>query len=96
MPLYEYRCHPCGEFEAWRSMADYNAPINCPQCNQIATKIFSSPNININSGSLSAIARAPSSKPRLVKQKPREPSKPRYQSSADNRPWMVSHSPARF
>ena len=39
MPLYEYRCNPCGEFEAWRSMSEYNAPINCPQCQQAATKL---------------------------------------------------------
>ena len=93
MPLYEYRCNPCGEFEAWRSMAEYNAPINCPQCNQIATKIFSAPNINLNSGSLSAIARK-SSEPRLVKQEPR-PTKPRYHATS-SRPWMVSHAPPRY
>jgi putative FmdB family regulatory protein len=96
MPLYEYRCNPCGEFEAWRSMDEYNAPINCPDCNQVATKIFSTPNINLNSGSLSAIARSQSAEPRLVKQEQREPAKPRYQSSTLHRPWMVSHAPARF
>ena len=88
MPLYEYRCNPCGEFEAWRSMSEYNAPINCPQCGHTATKIFSAPNINLNSGSLSAIA-SKSSEPRLVK-KELKPSKPRYHSTA-SRPWMFSH-----
>ncbi|MGD1918055.1 MAG: FmdB family zinc ribbon protein [Pleurocapsa sp.] len=96
MPLYEYRCNPCGEFETWRSMAEYNAPMNCPECNQTATKIFSVPNINLNSGSFSAIAKSQSSEPRLVKHEPKEPAKPRYQSSTTNRPWMVSHAPARF
>lgn len=96
MPLYEYRCNPCGEFESLRSMAEYNAPINCPECDRPATKIFSAPNINLNSGSLSAIARSQSSEPRLIKQEQREPSKPRYQASTGNRPWMVSHAPARF
>ena len=96
MPLYEYRCNPCGEFEAWRSMSEYNAPINCPQCGRTATKIFSAPNINLNSGNLSAIARSRSSEPRLVKQEQREPTKPRYQSSTGNRPWMGSHAPTRF
>ena len=93
MPLYEYRCNPCGEFEAWRSMSEYNAPTNCPDCNQVATKIFSALNINLNSGSLSAIAK--NSEPRLVKQEPREPAKPRYHSSGD-RPWMISHTPERL
>ena len=95
MPLYEYRCNPCGEFEAWRTMAQYNAPIACPQCNQAAVKIFSAPNINLNSGSLSAIAKSASSEPRLVKQQPKESTKPRYHSTGD-RPWMVSHAPPRF
>ena len=90
MPLYEYRCNPCGEFEVWRSMSQYNAPIDCPQCARAATKIFSAPNINLNSGSLSAIA-SKSDEPRLVKTEQREPTKPKYQSSANGRPWMFSH-----
>lgn len=91
MPLYEYRCNPCGEFEAWRSLSEYNAPMNCPQCDQVAPKIFSAPNINLNSGSLSAIAKTSSAEPRLVKAEQREPTKPRYQSSSSSRPWMFSH-----
>lgn len=96
MPLYEYRCNPCGEFEAWRRLADYNAPMNCPNCNQTAQKIFSVPNINLNSGSLSSIARSKSSEPKLVTQEQKEATKPRYQSSNSNRPWMVSHAPTRY
>ena len=96
MPLYEYRCNPCGEFEAWRTMVEYNAPINCPECDRSATKIFSAPNINLNSGNLNAIARSKSVEPRLVKQEPQEPTKPRYQSPAGNRPWMISHAPERL
>jgi len=96
MPLYEYRCNPCGEFEAWRSMAEYNSPINCPECDLFATKIFSAPNINLNSGSFRSIARSQSSEPRLVKREQREPAKPRYQASTGNRPWMVSHAPERL
>lgn len=96
MPLYEYRCNSCGEFEAWRSMAEYNAPTDCPQCSQVAIKVFSAPNINLNSGSLSAIARSQSTEPRLVKRESKKTTKPRYQSSDNTRPWMVSHTPPRF
>ena len=104
MPLYEYRCSPCGEFEVWRSMSEYNAPMQCPDCNQTAVKILSAPNINLNSGSLSAIrrvrgsviAKSKSAEPRLVRQKPRELTKPRYQNSTGDRPWMVSHVPQRL
>lgn len=95
MPLYEYRCPDCGEFEAWRSLSEYQAPMNCPSCDRLATKIFSAPNVNLNSGSLSAIA-SKSSEPRLVKQEAKQPNKPRYQSSTSSRPWMVSHAPPRY
>lgn len=90
MPLYEYRCDSCGEFEAWRSLSEYNAPMNCSKCDRPAQKILSAPNINLNSGSLSGIARK-SAEPRLVKPETREATKPRYQSSTNSRPWMVSH-----
>ena len=97
MPLYEYRCDDCGEFEALRPLSEYNVPMNCPDCDTVAIKIFSVPNINLNSGSLSAIAKRTNSEPRLVKQEPREPAKPRYQSSnSSSRPWMFSHAPNRF
>lgn len=93
MPLYEYRCNPCGEFEAWRNLAEYNAPMNCPSCNQPALKIISAPNVNLNSGSLSAIAS--NSEPRVVRRKAKEPTQPRYHST-NSRPWMVSHAPTRY
>ena len=96
MPLYEYRCDTCGEFEALRSLSEYNAPMLCPQCDTVAVKIFSAPNVNLNSGSLSAIAARNSAEPRLVKQKPTEPAKPRYQQVKSNRPWMISHAPSRY
>jgi len=96
MPLYEYCCNSCGEFEVWRSLAEYNVPVNCPNCAQTAQKIFSAPNVNLNSGSLSALNRSESNEPRLVKQKPKVPTKPRYQTSNSKRPWMISHGPTRY
>ncbi len=97
MPLYEYRCQTCGEFEFWRSLSEYNKPMPCPDCSIEATKIISAPNINLNSGSFSAISRSQNSEPRLVKQQPQEPAKPRYQTTTkSHRPWMVSHAPSRF
>ncbi len=96
MPLYEYSCHNCGEFEALRSLAEYNVPMPCPKCETIGVKIFSVPNINLNSGSLSAIAKSNSTEPRLVKKKSTEPTKLRYQQVKSNRPWMISHAPSRY
>jgi putative FmdB family regulatory protein len=96
MPLYEYRCHDCGEFAALRSLLEYNTPVHCPQCNTLAKKIFSAPNINLNSGSLSLLSKRNSTEPRLIKQESRESAKPRYQQVNNNRPWMISHAPTRY
>ncbi|BAU64269.1 hypothetical protein STA3757_16400 [Stanieria sp. NIES-3757] len=94
MPLYEFRCSTCGEFEAFCAIAQREQPMPCPDCHEIAQRIFSPPNVNLNSGSLAAMGRS-SSEPRLVQGKP-EPAKPRYQSANQGRPWMISHGPPRY
>ena len=34
MPIYEYECTKCGErFELRRSIADRDAALKCPECN---------------------------------------------------------------
>ncbi|RMF20293.1 MAG: zinc ribbon domain-containing protein [Cyanobacteria bacterium J083] len=94
MPLYEYCCHSCGEFEARRSLAQYNAPMQCPHCEMVAVKIFSTPNINLNCGSFSTFARENSQQPRIEHRVAKDSSKPRYQSANKNsRPWMIYHEP---
>ena len=92
MPLYEYRCDTCGEFEAWRAIAELGTPMYCPECQAVGKRIFSPPNISLNSGSL-ASKRGESTEPRLVKRE--EPAAPRYQSSSGGRPWMIGHAPPR-
>ncbi len=96
MPIYEYRCDPCGDFEVLRSLKDYNAPMYCPECENAAIKIVSLPNVNLNSGSLSALASSSCPEPKLVKKKATEPAKLRHQQVNRNRPWMISHAPARY
>jgi putative FmdB family regulatory protein len=91
MPLYEYRCDDCGDFEAWRRMAELEMPLHCPSCDAIARRIFSPPSVNLNSGSL----RDRRGEPRLVEAQ-REPTTPRYQSPSSGRPWMISHAPPRY
>ncbi|MDC0831477.1 hypothetical protein CKA32_003857 [Geitlerinema sp. FC II] len=93
MPLYEYRCARCGEFEAWRTIAERQTPVNCPQCEAIAQRIFSPPMVNLNAGSLSS--KSSTSEPRVVKAQ-REPTPSRYQPSQSGRPWMVGHAPQRY
>ena len=96
MPLYDYRCETCGDFEAWRKLADLDTPMVCPTCNAAVQRLFSPPNVNLNSGSFSAIGGRPSKQPRVVKQEAKEPSPSRAQSARGSRPWMISHSPERL
>ena len=79
-----------------RSLSQYNAPMHCPECKALAIKIFSAPNINLNSGSFSAIAKSNSAQPRLVKRENTKPAQTKHQQVNSNRPWMISHAPARF
>lgn len=89
MPLYEYRCQSCGDFEQWRSLAEVSTPMVCPTCDQVAQKIFSAPNLNLNSGNL-RLKRGEIKEPKLV-QKDLEPKQSRYKQSNCGRPWMISH-----
>jgi putative FmdB family regulatory protein len=94
MPLYEYRCDRCGEFDAWRTIAELDASMHCPLCERVAKRIFSPPNINLNVGSFQARKGEPK-EPKLVT-RAREPDRPRYQSQAGGRPWAISHTPPAF
>ena len=85
MPLYEYRCPTCGEFEAWRTLAQLESLMHCPTCEAVAQKIFSPPNVNLSGSLLKGHA---SPEPRIVKR--REATLPKYQRSG-SRPWMISH-----
>ncbi|MEB3355748.1 MAG: zinc ribbon domain-containing protein [Synechococcales bacterium] len=96
MPLYEFRCKACGDFEAWRRLAEIAVPMVCPTCSEVAVRVFSPPSINLNQGSLSAIANSSNTEPRLVKRQEREPGKPRYQGPKGGRPWMIGHAPERL
>jgi putative FmdB family regulatory protein len=87
MPLYEFHCVTCGEFDAWRTLAEATNPMPCPECNTIAKRIFSAPNISLNTGNLSRYSK----EPRLVKKADCSPSTPKHSSPQGGRPWMISH-----
>lgn len=50
MPLYDYECPDCGEFTLARSLADRNLEANCPDCNQLAARVLSAPNLSLMPG----------------------------------------------
>lgn len=94
MPLYDYRCVTCGDFEAWRKMAEVSTPMPCPDCHETAKRVITAPNISLNSGSLSS--KIGSAEPRLVQRREQPPSQPVSQSQPGGRPWMVGHSRERL
>ncbi|WP_206817162.1 FmdB family zinc ribbon protein [Chroococcus sp. FPU101] len=94
MPLYEYCCTSCGEFEAWRTLAELEQPMSCPNCNLVAKRLFSPPMVNLNSVRLKQSSKNP--EPKLIKHNREEPETPRVQNAKTARPWMISHSPPRY
>jgi len=94
MPIYAYKCDDCGPFDKLRRMADVDTPMPCPQCEAVATRVFTAPNVNLNSGSL--FKRAASKAPRLMKRRG-EPAAPQNQSPrSGSRPWMLGHATERL
>ncbi|NJK62199.1 MAG: zinc ribbon domain-containing protein [Synechococcaceae cyanobacterium SM2_3_1] len=89
MPVYDYRCSECGQFEAWRSIADLHLPIHCPTCQTPAQRLFSPPNVVLN-GSFS-LQRPEKREPRLEKRE-RQPQTPKNQEHKGGRPWMLGHA----
>ncbi|MGR3276231.1 FmdB family zinc ribbon protein [Acaryochloris marina NIES-2412] len=92
MPLYDYRCSDCGDFEQWLQISDLDLPIHCSSCNQVAIRLISAPNISLNMG------RFPQRDltPKVVTRKEMSPPPARFQQAKAGRPWMVSHAPARY
>jgi putative FmdB family regulatory protein len=88
MPLYEFCCDGCGDFEAWRAIDDRDRLMYCPGCQNVAKRIFSPSNISLNVGSFQS--RQESKKPKLV-QREIEPEKLKNQSVPNRRPWMINH-----
>ena len=90
MPLYEYKCVTCGRFEQWRTLAEVGTPMFCPTCQAVAQRVFSAPNVNLNSGNLRLGSRE-TKEPRVVKSsQDKEPTTPQYRQQQNGRPWMIS------
>lgn len=91
MPLYEYRCQNCGEFECWLRLAELDCPVHCSTCDRVAQKLISAPNVSLNVGQFPI---NPNTAPQVVARKQMEPTPTRYQQANTGRPWMISHAPS--
>ncbi len=47
MPLYDFTCFDCGDFSAFRSIAERNDPEFCPVCSSIARRRILAPNLSM-------------------------------------------------
>ncbi|MBN2537013.1 zinc ribbon domain-containing protein [candidate division WOR-3 bacterium] len=44
MPIYEYRCEPCGRTVEWlRRAGEADEPVECPDCGKPMERVFSVP-----------------------------------------------------
>ena len=69
--IYEYKCTKCGKVnEEHRQVDDREAPGTCSMCGEVATKIFSTSNLNTGAGSrMGTICTSLPGDPVLVKNK---------------------------
>ncbi|MFA6903209.1 MAG: zinc ribbon domain-containing protein [Gallionellaceae bacterium] len=47
MPIYDYRCDTCGDFEAWGKMSASSAPAQCTICGANSGRIITAPSLAI-------------------------------------------------
>lgn len=99
MPLYDFRCQSCGEFDALRSLSDLERPMPCPTCEEPAQRLVTAPNISLSSSKLRALDRRVS-EPRVVtcdrSARSQSSSQTKVQNIRSSRPWMISHTPQRL
>jgi putative FmdB family regulatory protein len=51
MPTYDYACPACGGFDAFRTLAQRNEPLPCPDCGAASVRVFvSAPRLACVSG----------------------------------------------
>lgn len=50
MPIYDYRCETCGEFEAWGKISESSAPAQCDICGDYVERIITAPSLAILGG----------------------------------------------
>lgn len=91
MPVYEYRCEPCGPFERWRDHRESGEP-RCPECGASARRVYSAPAFTAYTKAEKEVRRRAErgSEPQVAgRQSAGDPSpKPR---KSGGRPWQISH-----
>lgn len=91
MPVYEFRCESCGNFEQFRRMSEASQPMLCPTCNGEAKRIYSIAGMMLSSSLKSRISG--STEPRIIHRPENQKSgkQQHYCNANSGRPWMISH-----
>jgi len=50
MPIYDYRCDSCGDFEAWGKVSESSASVQCDVCGDYCDRIITAPSLAILGG----------------------------------------------
>ena len=106
MPFYDYACEGCGPFTAFREMAEYDAPLPCPECGASAPRVLLTPPLlgGMDQARLAAHAtneRSAHAPRRSAGHGPgcgccsggggKAKASARSKGFPDRRPWMISH-----
>lgn len=58
MPLYEFHCQSCGDFDLRRDMQDASDVAECPSCDRTARRVYSVAALRLESGPLRGATKA--------------------------------------
>lgn len=101
MPVYEYECDRHGLFEVLRPMAESAQPAPCPDCEVLAARVLSAPQVAV----LARPARIAHERNERSRHEPRVASLPErdtkkppthgetrpLQRARGSRPWVIEH-----
>jgi putative FmdB family regulatory protein len=92
MPVYEFICTTCGAFTQQRRLQEAGEPMACPQCQVIATRIYSTAGVIRTSGALRRRLER-SAEPKVVTRAPTvTPAAAAPYQTASGRPWQLGHA----
>ncbi|MMZ55119.1 Zinc ribbon domain protein [compost metagenome] len=93
MPIYEYRCRECGDFEKWLTMQETGLSVECPTCDEQAERVFSAPGLMIMSHNIRKRIEY-GAEPKVMSKQELD-MKPHYHRHSHkkepSRPWQIGH-----
>jgi putative FmdB family regulatory protein len=92
MPIYEYSCERCGEFEVYLPVSAAGQPGRCPECTLEARRRFSAPMTRQSSDAQrSAFAREERSRHEPGRASAPTGAEMPHRHGGPSQPWTISH-----